>query len=193
MVEIAPAWTATLKYYEEFLARHPGVARQQSWTIVLPAKDASQQAVAEIVSDGRPFRVERGHVGEYMDYHVADIVIENFGKALVLYETGSQLGHERVTERLSTLGDVYALYWDTHANNSLRLARAGEILLNLDILERRTWPSDSVNIMKELRIFEATDNVRAAAMAALDLRSGFRLTNEWLETTHDSVTFHWHP
>ncbi|MGW2214062.1 hypothetical protein ACWCSD_03665 [Nonomuraea sp. NPDC001684] len=193
MVEIAPSWTAALKYYEELLARHLGVARQQSWTIVLPAKVTSQQAVAEIVSDGRPFRVERGHIGEYMDYHVADIVIENFGKALVLYETGSQLAYERVTEKLSTLGDVYAIYWDTHANNSLRLARAGEILLDLDILERQTWPSESVNILKELRIFDATDNVRAAAMAVLDTRSGFRLTDEWLETTHDSAIFQWHP
>lgn len=192
---MATNWTTTVRHYEQLLEINPGMARQQSWTVLVTSKDPqpSLEAVAEIASQRRPFRIDRGHIGEHMDYHVDDISVDTSGQTYTFYEMGAQLSDPQLTSELSLLGDVYALYWDTHANNMLHYAQGGRTRLMLDILERRTWPLDSMSILEELLSFDMTDNPRAASMAVLDLRSGFRLTTDWLDSVHDVIIIQLHP
>ncbi|MER5621236.1 hypothetical protein ABT061_09355 [Streptosporangium sp. NPDC002544] len=122
---------------------------------------------------------------------MADITVDVHGQGLVLYELGAQICQREFISKLSEYGDVYSLYWDVHANNSLCYAKDGVIKLEVDIFERRNWRADAESLLEELRIFDATDNARAAAMAILEIRSGFRLTTEWLDSVHDVIVYKW--
>lgn len=192
-VESSPTtWDATVGYYEALLARSPSIALQQAWTVLVPSGEPpSQEMVADILCQGRPFTLTRGHISEHMDYHMADITVDMHDQGLVLYELGAQLRRREIVSSLSEHGDVYNLYWDVNANNMLQYAQDGLIRLAVDIFERHTWPSDATHLLEELCVFGATNTPRAAAMAVLELRSGFRLTTDWLDSAHDAIVYNW--
>ncbi|WP_125643079.1 DUF6461 domain-containing protein [Nonomuraea sp. WAC 01424] len=167
------------------------------WTVFVP-HDGSALSLAEIgerVSGTGQYEIHETNTFEHEEVFMDlsddapwGMLVDRSDRHVALFEcNGYQSVFPPVLPRLSTNGRAHSAYWNVNATNSIGFAVDGEMVFSFDAMyaEEATgrpgwdrWPE----VQAILRYFdwEEGESWRAAALTAIELATGARLSEEWV-------------
>lgn len=167
------------------------------WTVFVP-HDGSPLSLTEIgerVGEAGRYEVYETNTFEHEEVfiHLSDdapwaMLVDRSDRHVALFEyNGFQGVYPPVLPRLSAGGRAYSAYWNVNATNSIGFAVDGEMALSFDGMyaEEATglsgwdrWPE--VQAVLPYFDWENGESWRAAALTAIELATGVRLSEEWV-------------
>ncbi|MET9341514.1 DUF6461 domain-containing protein [Nonomuraea sp. NPDC003804] len=167
------------------------------WTVVVP-HDGSPSSLAELgerVSGAGHYEVHETDTFEdeevFMD--LSDdapwaMLVDRSDRHVALFEyNGFQGVYPPVLPRLSVGGRAYSAYWNVNGTNSVGFAADGEMVLSFNAIYAEEamglpgwerWPQ--VQAVLPLFEWKKGESWRAAALTAVELATGVRLSEEWV-------------
>ncbi|MGW4474901.1 DUF6461 domain-containing protein [Nonomuraea sp. NPDC004354] len=167
------------------------------WTVLVP-HDGSPSSLAELgerVSETGHYEVYETDTFEHEEVfiHLSDdapwaMLVDRSDRHVALFEyNGFQGVYAPVLSRLSVGGRAYSAYWNVNRTNSIGFAVDGEMVLSFNAMyaeEARglpgwgRWPQ----VQAVLPFFEwkRGESCWAAALTAIELATGVRLSEEWV-------------
>lgn len=167
-----------VRYYDDFLADRDWLAEGLSWAVVQPA--SAEATIDGVIKRLRASRVEPGddHAGELAD-------LAQIGPDVVVFQDdGCALGQPEVLRWLSDGVRVHTVDWTINGNGGVTYAVYGKLLAWMDMNDpdRRHGDDPSVfdDDLDDVRAAQDTGQVKPAAMAFVERRTGVRLPAEWM-------------
>ncbi|GLX96555.1 DUF6461 domain-containing protein [Herbidospora sp. NBRC 101105] len=172
------------------------------WTVVVP-HDGRPLTLAEIgerVSGGEGYKAygpevfEYGEEGvEYSDDFEWAMLVDHSGPVTAILENNGFKGvYDPVLPRLSVGGRAYSAYWNVNGTNRLSFAADGEMVLSFDSMyfdesmDLSRWPE--LLTMAPDFDWRKGKSWRAAMLAAIEMATGARLTEEWVGAGRSFLT-----
>ncbi|MGW0807542.1 hypothetical protein [Nonomuraea sp. NPDC002799] len=175
------------------------------WTVLVPddgrAPDLAD--IGERVSGSGRFKVHETAAFERQEDFfglAADaewaLLVDDAAAPVTLFEhNGFQCVYPPVLPRLSEDGRAYSVYWNVNGTNRIGFAAGGEMVLSFDGMDVRDaagrpgwerWPQ----LGELLPYFDWRHggSWRAAALTAIELATGARLSMEWLTRARSCLT-----
>ncbi|MFI6476380.1 DUF6461 domain-containing protein [Nonomuraea sp. NPDC050663] len=166
------------------------------WTVVLP-HDGSAMSLTETadrVSEAGRYEVHKTDTFEHEEtfLYLSDsapwaMLVECSDRYVALFEYNGFRGvYPPVLPRLSSGGRAYSAYWNVNAVNSIGFAADGEMVLSFNALYAEEamglpgwarWPQ--VQAVLPYFDWEKGENCWAAALTAIELATGVRLSEGW--------------
>ncbi|MEU4696803.1 DUF6461 domain-containing protein [Nonomuraea dietziae] len=167
------------------------------WTVLVPhgGSALSLAEIGERISETGHYEVYETDTFEHEEVfmHLSDdapwaMLVDRSDRHVALFENnGFQGVYPPVLSRLSMGGRAYSAYWNVNATNSVGFAVDGEMVLSFDAMfteeavglpgwER--WPQ--VQAVLPYFDWERGESWRAAALTAIELATGVRLSEEWV-------------
>lgn len=187
-----PVVSDVYRRYQRLLAGH-WLGEAICWTVVVP-NDGEPLTLTEIggrVSGGAGYEAKEiaSFEDDYSDGSDWSMLVDNSGPVTMLFEYNGFKGvHAPTLPRLSTNARAYSAFWNVNANNRISFAADGEMILTFDTMFVEDW-IDLPNLARwpELRTmvpyfdWQNGKSWRAAMLAAIELTTGARLSEEWVE------------
>ncbi|MFE3455407.1 DUF6461 domain-containing protein [Nonomuraea sp. NPDC059194] len=175
------------------------------WTVLVP-RDGSPLSLAEIgerVSGTGHYKVYETDTFEHEEVfiHLSDdapwaMLVDRSDRHIALFEyNGFQGVYPPVLPRLSVGGRAYSAYWNVNATNSVGFAVDGEMVLSFNAMYAEEamglpgwerWPQ--VQAVLPYFDWERGESCWAAALTAIELATGVRLSEEWVAEAPSFLT-----
>lgn len=164
------------------------------WTVFVP-HNGSALSLAEIgerVSGTGQFEIQETDTFEHEEVflNLSDdapwgMLVDRSDRHVALFEyNGFQGVYPPVLPRLSAGGRAYSAYWNVNATNSIGFAVDGEMVFSFngmyaeEATELHGWPQ--VQAVLPYFDWQKGESWRAAALTAIELATGARLSEEWV-------------
>lgn len=175
------------------LLRARSLAAASCWTVVQPL---TVNSVTRLLG-GHPDDLEPLPLDAAFDLTGGDVCLYHLGQigpAVVIFENnGFQGSRWEVLEKLSVGARVHSAFWNVGAHNSFNYAVYGTVLTSFDALSLGDFSgSDPTALDNDLAVAaDAFDDesvrYQVALMALLELRTGIRITDDWLARPHPAL------
>ncbi|GAA2214421.1 hypothetical protein GCM10009850_098860 [Nonomuraea monospora] len=192
------AGSGVYRYYQRLLKNH-WLGNGACWTVVVPddGQPITLTEIGERLSGGasqvahelaRPVDAYPGEAAWAM-------LVGRSGSVTELFEYGFHGAFPPVLPRLSVGARAYSVYWNANAGNHIAFAADGEMLLAVDAMYPERWVHEpNVGRWPELTAmaphfrWRNGKSWRAAALATIELTTGSRLSQDWLEQERSHLT-----
>ncbi|MFF0572830.1 DUF6461 domain-containing protein [Streptosporangium saharense] len=194
-----PVGADMYRYYRRLLKDHwLGVAI--CWTVVVPdnGEPLTLAEIGERVSGGASYEIHEkaSFEDDYSDEADWAMLAGQSGSVTELFEyNGCHGTYPPTLPRLSVGARAYSVYWNVNANNRVAFAADGELLLMVDAMYPEEWAQEP-NLARWPELAAMVPHFKwrngkswqAAALAAIELTTGARLSLEWFDQERPYLT-----
>ncbi|MFI6498906.1 hypothetical protein [Nonomuraea typhae] len=185
---------AALDHYLSLLANYPWLRVELCWAVIESKPHVLEEhELGDRLALGHPWEIRRGQLDEFSDDNVVHISYARQRAAFLLLEIGYHVSRPDVLSMLSRNADVTYVHWNVEGANQLAQIANGQSVWSVDIFDADEWPSQVFHESPLFDLFRMTSNARAASMAIVDLMTGVRLENEFIEGTGSGFVFSYFP
>nr|WP_311132221.1 hypothetical protein [Nonomuraea gerenzanensis] len=192
------AGSAVYRSYHRLLKNH-WLGNGACWTVIVP-DDGNPLTLTEIgdrLSGGESHVAQKTArpVNAFPGDEAWAVLVGRSGSVTELFEYGFHAAFPPVLPRLSEGGRAYSVHWNVNGNNRIAFAADGELLLAVDAMYPGSWTHEAnlahwpeLTAMAPHFRWRNGKSWRAASLATIELTTGCRLSQEWLEQERPHLT-----